>query len=529
MRRSWPVDVLVVFFVFFAPVMAVAASISAAPVDDRSSIDTPADVPASLQDLIQNSQKRYLAGSNLIKSGESARAREEFNKAIDMLLESEWDIASTPALNRFFMDLVRRIHQDESRYLQPEEAETEKTESAVVDELSKIELIPIKVDPSLVEVAEADLASTRYDLPIVLNDSVLQSLNFWLNKGKRYFADGLVRSGRYREMIERVFREASLPTDLMYLAQVESLFKTNALSRARARGIWQFGRGTAIRYGLKVNSYIDERSDPEKSTRAAARYLSDLYDMFKDWDLVLAAYNWGEGKVQRLIDRSGRNNFWDLMELRRNFPKETKNHVPLIHASVILARNPEKYGFPKDLDPPMTYDKLAVSKPIDLRAAAKILGITLDELKALNPALRGLSTPAGYPDFELNVPAGVDPDAGRKVAALPAVKFKPPPESAGRYKVQAGDTLSKIAIRFHTTVAALQAANDIKSPKSLRVGSLIHVPGSARKPSTNTRMSTAQSNGKAPAPAKTRPTASKKPSAARAKPSPTRKSAPAKS
>jgi len=141
-------------------------------------------------------------------------------------------------------------------------------------------------------------------------------------------------------MIAEAFKTESIPLDVMYLAQVESLFKTKAVSRARARGIWQFGRGTAIRYGLKVNRYIDERSDPEKSTRAAARYLSDLYAMFKDWNLVLAAYNWGEGKVQRLVDRSGRNDFWDLLELKRNFPKETKNHVPLIMASIILARNP---------------------------------------------------------------------------------------------------------------------------------------------------------------------------------------------
>ncbi len=481
MERPWSVYALLAFFALYqtaeglsqsASVAALAASASVADLTEDRTADSP------MQDLMLKAWKRYQTGSNLIKSGESYKARTEFNNAIDMLLRSEWDISSTPDLNRFFQDLVRRIYQDESHYLQPEYLTPDKTEGAVVDELSKLELIPIKVDPSIREVVEEDLASTKYDIPIVLNEKVLQSLDFWLSKGKRIFHDGLLRSGRYRDMIQRIFREESLPLDVMYLAQVESLFKTNAVSRARARGIWQFGRGTALRYGLKINNYVDERSDPEKSTRAAAKYLVDLYGMFNDWDLVFAAYNWGEGKVQRLIDRSGKDNFWELMDLRRNFPRETKNHIPLIQASIILARNPEKYGFPRDLDPPLNYDKIVVSKAVDLRAAAKLLGISLDELRELNPSLRGLSTPANYPNFELKVPAGVDSDVGLKIAALPEVKFKPPAELSGRYKVQPGDTLGGIALRYHTTAAAIQAANDIKSPKSLRAGMWLHVPSS---------------------------------------------------
>jgi len=538
MKRSWPVDVLVFLSVLYLPAMAEAQALpftstatarasSAAP-DERPSENPSADLSVFLPDLMQKAQKRYLEGSNLIKSGESAKARAEFNKAIDMLLESQWDISSNPDLNRFFRDLVRKIHQDESRYLQSEEPVEEKIEGAVVDELSKLELIPIKVDPSLTDLVETDLASTKYDIPIVLNEKVLQSLNFWLNKGRKFFTDGLIRSGRYREMIERVFREESLPMDLLYLAQVESLFKTNAVSRTRNRGIWQFGRGTAVRYGLKVNSYIDERSDPEKATRAAAKYLTDLYGMFKDWDLVLAAYNWGEGRVQRLIDRSGKNSFWDLMELRRNFPMETKNHVPLIQASVILGRNPEKYGLPKELDPPLTYDKVVVSQAIDLRSAAKLLGISIEELKGLNPALRGLSTPAGYPNFELKIPAGINAEIGQKIAALPAVKFKPPAELPGRYKVQAGDTLTLIALRFHTTVAAIQAANDIKSPKSLQVGRWLQVPAAsgARNASSSTLIASRRIPSTIKSPAKGKLASSNK--AAPSRSTPKKKTAAAK-
>jgi membrane-bound lytic murein transglycosylase D len=346
---------------------------------------------------------------------------------------------------------------------------------------------------------EADIASTKYDIPITLNEQVLKSLNFWLNRGHKYFHDGLLRSGRYREMIERIFREESIPLDVLYLAQVESLFKANAVSRARARGIWQFARGTAIRYGLKVNSAIDERSDPEKSTRAAARYLNDLYAMFHDWNLVLAAYNWGEGKVQKLMNRSGLNDFWEISGLRRrNFPRETKNHVPLIHASIILAHNPEKYGFTGEMDPPESYHLLAIPHPIDLRAAAKILNTSVDELRELNPALRTYYTPPNYPDFQLKVAPGNDPELYRKVAELPAVKFKPPAwGSPSRYRIQEGDTLSGIAARYRVSVQALQDANDISSPKALKIGSYIRIP--ARAPAVNASKGTSISPKRAAA------------------------------
>ncbi len=450
-----------------------------------------ADIPQGILDVIHSAQLKYQEGSKLIKAGDSAKARAAFNAALDLVLQSDYDLNSTAVLNSFFQDLIRRIQQDESRYLRPPDQSEDRPEEAVVDELDKLDLIPIKVDPSLQDKVTADLENTRYDIPITLNDKVMKSLNFWLSKGRKFFIDGLVRSGRYRDMIERIFREESIPLDVMYLAQVESLFKTNALSKARAKGIWQFERGTATRYGLKVNSYVDERSDPEKSTRAAARYLSDLYGMFKDWNLVLAAYNWGEAKVQRLMDRSGLNDFWKITDLpRRNFPQETKNHVPLIMASIILAHNPERYGLPKELDSPQLYESVAVSRPIDLRAVARILDVTLDELRSLNPALRGLSTPANYPDFQLKIPAGdLQPEVERKIAELPPVKFKPPPEYEGRYRVREGDTLYTIAARRNVTVSQLERANKGISPKALRVGRWINVPPSSSRVSTRIRPS----------------------------------------
>ncbi len=525
MKRSWPVLALVVFCAFAGSFCVCQAAQSSpaspadpspAPIADAASSYLPdiPDAPSEIQELMRRVQQSYTEGSNLLKSGESAKARAAFNQAVDLLLDSGFDLTSTPVLQSFFRDLLRLIQQDEARYLQAEGVVEEKQEEAVVDELDRLDLFPISIDPVLSDVVAADLANTQYDIPIVLNEAVLKSLNFWLGKGRRYFSDGLVRSGRYRPMIAEAFKAESIPLDVMYLAQVESLFKTDAVSRARARGIWQFGRGTAIRYGLKVNRYIDERSDPEKSTRAAARYLNDLYAMFRDWNLVLAAYNWGEGKVQRLISKSGRNDFWDLLELKRNFPKETKNHVPLIMASIILARNPEKYGLPTGLDRPLVFDRVSISKPTDLKAAAKLMGLTPAQLKELNPALRGLTTPPSYPDFELKVPVGTSQETIGKLAALPAAKVRVQPDYTARYRVRPGDTLNGIASKLGVTVASLQSVNKVQ-PSSLKAGMWLTVPQAKKSASAVPNVAVRGAKKSSPS---ARGASAKSASAARSKP-----------
>jgi membrane-bound lytic murein transglycosylase D len=439
------------------------------PTVDMYLLDNP-DIPSKMIDVMRTSEMRYIEGSNLIMSGDSTNARRAFDQAVDLLLQSQWDLSSTPVLGSFFQDLIHKIQRDESRYLWSDGNGEQKPEPAVLDELEKLDLIPIRVDPMLRDAVEADILNTRYDIPVVVNESVLQSINFWRS--------------RYREMIERVFREASLPLDLMYLAQVESLFKPNAVSTAYARGIWQFEKGTAIRYGLKVDKYVDERSDPEKSTRAAAHYLSDLYSMFNDWNLVLAAYNWGEGAVQRLVDKSGVNDFWSLASLKRKMPAETKNHVPLIMASIILAHNPEKYGLSMEFEPPLACDRVPVPKRVNLKAVSKALNISVDLLRNLNPSLKTLYTPPDNPHFELNVPEGMGVDLTEKLASMPAADLKADPEFDGHYKIQPGDTFTAIAARFKISVEDLKAANNLGSPKSLRAGSTLMVPtkGTAAHP-----------------------------------------------
>ncbi len=447
------------------------------------------NIPLAMFELMRGSWSKYLEGSRRIKTGDSENAREAFDEAVDLVLRSDWDLISTPALHHFFQDLIHRIHEDESRYLM-EPREIEKAfEKTVIEDLDSLNIIPITVDPSLQEPMAADLSHTKYGIPITINEMVLKSLNFYLNHGREYFVEGLLRSGRYRPIIERVFREESIPLDLMYLAQVESMFRPNAVSKAQAKGIWQFGKSTAIRYGLKVNHDVDERADPEKSTRAAARYLNDLFAMFNDWNLVLAAYNWGEGKVQRLVESTGLKDFWQLVNLKRRLPEETKRHIPKIQASVILARNPEKYGLPTELDPPLQYSEVCLSKRIDLREAAKVLGTSVDELKRLNPSLKRLITPANYPNFILKVPANTDLGAHEKLAALPLVKNKSSAIFQGRHKVQRGETLIKIAARYNVTLAELEEVNNISSEDVLYAGTWLQVPSEAAVKNTRTAAS----------------------------------------
>lgn len=431
-----------------------------------------------LSDLINASRAKYLEGSASLKNGDLGKAKEAFDKAVDLVLRSNWEITSTPVLHRYFQDLIHQIQRDESRYLyEPYSEETEEeTENPMADILRDIDSIPITLPPEYREALAADLAKTKYEIPITINEMVLRSLNFWLSRGRKVFEDGLVRSGQYRPMIEQIFMEESIPLDILYLAQVESLFQPHAVSKAKAKGIWQFEKQTAIRYGLKVTRDVDERSDPEKSTRAAARYLKDLYAMFKDWNLVLAAYNWGEGKIQRLIKKTGIMDFWQLAEQNKTMPSETRNHVPLIQASVILGRNPEQYGMTTELAPPLKYTEVSVSKPIELRSIAKLLNTSIDELKRLNPSLKALHTPVNYPNFQLKIPVDSPPEIEEKLAALPAARIRVSPESHCRHKIKSGETLTKIAARYNTTVSSLRRANDLSPNAKLIAGSWIRLP-----------------------------------------------------
>ena len=468
-------------------------------------------IPDSEMELMRAAQAKFIEGYYFLVAGDAAAARLSFDQSVEMLLKFDPYIAHNRVLYAFLQDLTLKIAEVEDIYFSSldayeaddfAEADAEELDDAVVEDLDIIDLDSLDLtvipdNPVLLGMLREGLVRNQFDMPISINDHVVKSLDFWLDRGRKVFSDGLVRSGQYRQMMERVFREESLPLDLISLAQVESSFKTEALSKAQAKGLWQFIRGTALRYGLKITADIDERSDPEKSTRAAARYLNDLFAMFQDWDLVLAAYNWGEGNVKKLIENTGKPDFWQLADLtkkNRKLPDQTRKHVPLIHASAILAREPGRYGFPTEWAPPLQYSTVVISKPTDLKAIASVLGTSFEELKRLNPALRGNRTPANYPGFELKVPADSDPELYALLAALPEARYKPSPDFNGRHKVVSGETLSSIARKYGVSVEALQKANGLSSSR-ITAGKTLYVPDAAAKNKTTSKTASSSNSG----------------------------------
>ena len=260
------------------------------------------------------------------------------------------------------------------------------------------------LDPSLEEALKNWEHQVKFDVPIQMNKQVRAYLVYFSTERKAVITRYLARSTRYLPMIKEVFQEAGLPEDLAYLAMIESGFNNRAYSPAAASGMWQFIKGTGLRYGLAIDSYVDERRDPEKATRAAAKYLLDLYKQFGSWYLAAASYNCGEGRVQRELNQSSHKNFWEL-SANMCLPTETKNYVPQMIAATIIAKNPEKFGF-KNVPylPPVKYDKVPVTETTSLTAAAVAVNVPADEVQDLNPELLRGITPPDAQSYTLNLP-----------------------------------------------------------------------------------------------------------------------------
>ena len=463
------------------------------PASAPAPLQAPVPVPKPVDPitrLIETSQQHFLAGERELHMGHLDRARLEFDRAVDVLLDSPYGARTEIRLREHFDRLVDRINAYEVTALAQGDGFSEKAyEPASIDELLKIATFP-KPDADLktTEAVKADLATTVHDVPIPQNSRVLSYVELFQGRLRDYIQESLTRGTKYLPMIHEVFRAEGLPLDLAYIPIIESGFKTNALSRASAKGPWQFMRATAIEQGLKHNWYIDERSDPEKATIAAAKYLKSLHKLFDgDWHLVLAAYNGGMGRVQRAMSRAGVSDFWRLSATSRYLPRETREYVPLILAAIIVAKNPAQYGFEIVAEPPIGYDTVRVPKPIDLRRVAEWTDTTINEIQALNPELRRLTTPLKTSDYDLKVPTGT---AGQFQARLATAS---PGEliTLKSYTVKRGDSLSRIARRLRVSTADLAEANNISRRSKLRIGQELVIP---RAPATllasNTRRTT---------------------------------------
>ncbi|MFL6442217.1 MAG: LysM peptidoglycan-binding domain-containing protein [Candidatus Sulfotelmatobacter sp.] len=431
---------------------------------EQSSRPEPAASLAPISDpvtlLVDNAEKKYQEGLTQFHAGKQDQAKQNFDEALNSLLSSNLDVRSDARLQKEFDHIVQGVNElyPGGTAADVEQAEAQepqqKSEPAPIDQTN--ELSP-SADARTKAKAEADVKNTRSDLPLMMTDQVAGFIAYFSNHGRGIFERALARSGRYREMMLPILKEEGVPQDLIYLAQAESGFHALAVSRVGARGIWQFMGSRARGYGMHHNVYVDDRQDPEKSTRAAARHLKDLYNQFGDWYLAMAAYNSGPGTVQAAVKRTGYADFWELYN-RNVLPKETKNYVPIILAVTIMAKNPAQYGLQDVvMERPAEYDTVTIDYPVDLRLVAECVGSTPSELQDLNPSLLRMTTPRTG-KFELHLPAGTRDDYQTAIASIP-----PDMRLWWRYHVVTpGETLASLARNYHTTIRQISEVNHLE-------------------------------------------------------------------
>ena len=415
----------------------------------------PAPSSDAVADLIARAEKEYRLGMANQQAGKTEEAKQNFDNALNALLSSNLDVRSDERLQEEFDRIVAGVNQLYPGGTAPDtEAQQQKSEPAPIDETNGLTPAP---DANIKAKAQAEIKNTHSDLPLMMTDQVAGYITYFSGRGRDTFERAFARSGRYHDMIVATLKQEGVPQDLIYLAQAESGFHPLAVSRVGARGIWQFMGSRARGYGLSHNMWVDDRQDPEKSTRAAARHLKDLYNQFGDWYLAMAAYNSGPGTVQAAVKRTGYADFWELY--RRNvLPKETRNYVPIILAVTIMTKNPSQYGLDNvAMDHPADYDAVTINYPVDLRLVAECVGSTSNELQDLNPSLLRLTTPRTG-KFELHLPAGTRDQYETAIASIPADM-----RLWWRYHtVHPGDTLASLARNYHTTAKSIVAANHLE-------------------------------------------------------------------
>ena len=417
-------------------------------------IKQPAEKSASdsIADLIARVQQLYQAGLASYSTGDTEAARKSFDSAFNLLLDSDLDIRSDERLQKTFDQLVADVDKlDVST--SGTDADAQKSEPAPIDETNG--LAPA-ADADAIAKAQAAFRATHSDLPLMMTDQVAGFISYFSGRGRTGFERALARSGRYHDMMLSILKEEGVPQDLIYLAQAESGFHPLAVSRAGARGIWQFMASRGRGYGLQRTPYTDDRQDPVKSTRAAARHLKDLYAQFGDWYLAMAAYNSGPGNVQAAVRRTGFADFWELYH-RNVLPKETRNYVPIILAVTIMAKNPSQYGLDSvAMEKSTAYDTVTADYSVDLRLVADCVDSTLGEIQDLNPSLLRLTTPKDS-RFELHLRAGSKDQYQAAIAAVP-----PDMRLWWRYhQVKPGETLASVSRTYHTSSGAISDANHL--------------------------------------------------------------------
>ncbi len=434
-----------------------------------SNLDAGANSPHSAvtDQLLQKAEDFLDKGRQFYFKGDAAGARREFDSAISVLLSAPDSLPDHRRVERRLEDMCDLIYRFDVEKLgagQQDEASVQ-FDQAPIDEVSHM---TFPVDEALAPKLRNELTQTASAIPLELSEPVLSYVHFFsTDRGRSILLAGFRRAGRYRPLIERIFAEEGLPQELIYLAQAESGFIPRAVSNRQAVGMWQFIAGTGSTYDLVRTSVFDERLDPEKATRAAAKYLKDLYTRYGDWYLAMAAYNCGAGAVDRAVERTGYADYWELLK-RHALPRETSNYVPIIVAMTIMAKNPKDYGLENiDVDAPLQYDsiQLTASTSLDLIADATLQPVSV--IRDMNPSLLRSVAPSG---LQVHIPAGTMQAAQAALESVPADNRK-----AWRlHHVESGDTLEAIAKSYHLPAERIVAVNH--AADSLTAGDVLLIP-----------------------------------------------------
>ena len=429
---------------------------------------------ALLEEILYNYDEALIAHQN----GNYGLAETKIDDALVLSQQVNLDEIKDESLVLRFKDAIFLIAQELGKILNESSIIAEEDPMAWLEELNAEQFKSGQWTDEELEKIVMKIAVTA-DVPIEFNKQVRNAIYYFQNGGKEDMAKWMKRSGRYIPLLRKILAEEGIPEDMVYLSMIESGFSTKAYSRARAVGLWQFIYSTGKIYGLNRNQWIDERRDPVKSTKAAAKHLNDLYKESDDWNNVMAMYNSGPSRIRRQMKNTENIEFWDLQ-----LPRETKNYVPSFMAAVVISKAPEIFGFDNiERDPPFEYDTVEVHPYTSLKTAAKYSGIDITEIRELNPEILRDRVPPGENKYTLRIPKGSKDTFLSEYVKAPVEKYEPPRLSSVR--VGRGDTFSGIADRHRVSISRLRAANThITNINRLQIGQRINIPGTTTR-STN--------------------------------------------
>ena len=426
--------------------------------------DTSGEDMELILQRLEQARQHYLLALASQESGDSVSCGIEFEAAIQILNELS-DYSSIDS-SKEYMDLSKSLIEDYEKYIA--QIDSLGPDASVYALREKLNQVVEQGDTAGLKIPHIEIKGTQVPLP--LNEYVERAIGFFMGRGRHYIDHWLYLSGKYFPIMERVFREEGAPEELAILSMPESGLRPDAKSWARAVGMWQFMKGTGSLYGLRVNWWIDERQDFEKSTRAAARHLKDLYSELGDWNLVLGAYNAGAGRIYRAMRRSGSTDFW---EMRKYLPRQTRNYIPQFVAIARIILNPQNHGF-TDVQKAdsLAFDVVEINDCVDLRVLAKCALTTVDTLRELNPELFRWCTPPGVTGYRFRIPYGRKDTFLVSYSKIPAEQKK----DWAIHTVKRGETVSSIARKYGLSASFLNEINNIHTSRRLRVGTVLAIP-----------------------------------------------------